>query len=50
MILVNALLGPDGRPRADLHIGDRLHPNAEGYQIRTQLVTKYLESLNLPKK
>jgi lysophospholipase L1-like esterase len=46
----DALLGPDGRPRADLHIADRLHPNAEGYKIRTQLVNKDLESLNLPKK
>jgi lysophospholipase L1-like esterase len=46
----NALLGPDGQPRADLHIKDRLHPNAAGYKIRTQIVSKYLESLNLPKK
>jgi lysophospholipase L1-like esterase len=46
----DALLGPDGQPRADLHIADRLHPNAEGYKIRTQLVSKYLQSLNLPKK
>ena len=28
----DALLGPDGQPRADLHIADRLHPNAEGYR------------------
>jgi lysophospholipase L1-like esterase len=46
----NALLGPDGQPRPDLHVRDRLHPNAAGYKIRTQLVTKYLESLKLPKK
>jgi lysophospholipase L1-like esterase len=46
--LWDALLGPDGRPRADLHIRDRLHPNAAGYKIRTQLITAYLASLKLP--
>jgi lysophospholipase L1-like esterase len=46
----DALLGPDGQPRPDLHVRDRLHPNAAGYKIRTQFVTKYLDSLNLPKK
>jgi lysophospholipase L1-like esterase len=44
------LLGPDGKPRPELHIKDRLHPNAAGYKIRTELVSKYLASLNLPKK
>lgn len=46
----DALLGPGGQPRADLHVKDRLHPNAAGYKIRAELVNKYLESLNLPKK
>jgi lysophospholipase L1-like esterase len=46
--LWDALLGPDGRPRDDLHIRDHLHPNAAGYKIRTRLVTAYLESLKLP--
>jgi lysophospholipase L1-like esterase len=46
----DALLGPDGQPRPDLHIRDRLHPNAAGYKIRTALVSKYLESLHLAKK
>jgi lysophospholipase L1-like esterase len=46
--LWDALLGPDGRPRADLHIRDRLHPNAAGYKIRTRLITAYLASLKLP--
>jgi hypothetical protein len=27
-----------------------LHPNPAGYKIRTELVGKHLESLNLPKK
>jgi lysophospholipase L1-like esterase len=44
-----ALLGPDGQPRADLHIRDHQHPNAAGYKIRAQLVGRYLESLHLPK-
>jgi lysophospholipase L1-like esterase len=44
----DVLLGPDGLPRPDLHIRDRLHPNAAGYKIRTELVGKYLASLNLP--
>jgi lysophospholipase L1-like esterase len=46
--LWDALLGPDGRPRADLHIRDRLHPNTAGYKIRTGLITAYLASLKLP--
>jgi hypothetical protein len=48
--LWDAVLGPDGRPRPDLHIADRLHPNAAGYKIRTQLVTEYLASQKLPTK
>jgi lysophospholipase L1-like esterase len=46
--LWDALLGPDGRPREDLHIRDRLHPNAAGYKIRTRLITAYLATLKLP--
>jgi lysophospholipase L1-like esterase len=46
----DALLGPDGQPRMDLHIKDRLHPNAAGYKIRTQLITQWLATLNLPTK
>lgn len=46
----NALLGPDGQPRADLHIRDRLHPNAAGYKIRAEIINKYLATVNLPKK
>lgn len=48
--LWDALLGPNGHPRADLHIADHLHPNAAGYKIRTQLVTEYLASQKLPTK
>jgi lysophospholipase L1-like esterase len=45
----DALLGPDGRPREDLHVHDRLHPNAAGYKIRTRIITAYLESLKEPR-
>jgi lysophospholipase L1-like esterase len=44
----DALLGPDGGPRQDLHVRDRLHPNAAGYKIRERLITPYLDSLKLP--
>jgi lysophospholipase L1-like esterase len=46
----DALLGPDGQPRPDLHVKDRLHPNAAGYKIRAAIINKYLDSLHLPKK
>ena len=36
------LLGPDGRPRADLFIEDGLHFNAQGYAIWTALLTPLL--------
>lgn len=37
------LLGPDGRPRADLFVEDGLHLSPEGYRIWTDLVTPYLD-------
>jgi len=46
----DALLGPGGQPRPELHVKDRLHPNAAGYKIRADIVNKYLATLNLPKK
>jgi lysophospholipase L1-like esterase len=45
-----ALLGPDGKPRDDLHIRDHQHPNAAGYKIRAQVVGEYLKSLDLSKR
>lgn len=48
--LWDALLGPDGQPREDLHIADRLHPNAAGYKIRREIILKYLESQHVPTK
>src|SRR5580704_2518405 len=44
----DALLGPDGQPREDLHVRDRLHPNAAGYKIRARIITACLDSLKLP--
>jgi lysophospholipase L1-like esterase len=40
--LFDALLGPDGKPREDLYVADRLHPNAEGYKLRTLLIRPHL--------
>jgi len=40
--IVDALLGADGKPREDLFIADKLHPNAEGYKIRTAAVRPFL--------
>jgi len=37
----DVLVGPDGKPRADLFI-DRLHNNATGYKIRAQIVRPHL--------
>jgi lysophospholipase L1-like esterase len=36
-------LGPDGKPRPDLFVADKLHNNAAGYKIRADLVRPYLE-------
>jgi lysophospholipase L1-like esterase len=37
-----AMLGPDGRPRSELFVDDRLHMNAKGYAIWREIVGKYL--------
>jgi lysophospholipase L1-like esterase len=37
-----AILGPDGRPRADLLAADKLHFSAEGYRILADLVRPHL--------
>lgn len=36
------LLGPDGRPRAELYTNDRVHLNADGYAIWTELIRPHL--------
>ena len=37
-----AMLGPDGQPRPELFVGDKLHMNEQGYAIWTDLVGKHL--------
>lgn len=36
-------LGTDGKPNDSLFVEDKLHHNAEGYQIRTRIVKPFLE-------
>jgi lysophospholipase L1-like esterase len=41
--LWDQFLGPDGKPREDLFVEDRLHNNAEGYKIRAAVVRPNLQ-------
>jgi lysophospholipase L1-like esterase len=36
------MLGPDGLPRPEIFVADRLHMNAEGYRIWTKILAPYL--------
>lgn len=36
------VLGPDGKPRPELFVEDRLHFNAEGYKLQTERVRPFL--------
>ena len=36
-------IGPDGEPRPELYVADKLHPSAEQYQIRAKLIRPALE-------
>jgi lysophospholipase L1-like esterase len=38
-----AMLGPDGRPKPDIYVADRLHMNAKGYTIWQAVVGPYLD-------
>ena len=40
--LWNAMLTPDGKPREDLWVEDRIHPNHEGYLIRVRIMRPLL--------
>jgi lysophospholipase L1-like esterase len=40
--LWGAMLGPDGQPREDLWVADRIHPNHEGYRLRVQIMRPLL--------
>jgi lysophospholipase L1-like esterase len=39
----DVFLGPDGKPRPELYVADKLHNNAAGYKICAELVRPYLE-------
>jgi lysophospholipase L1-like esterase len=41
--VVPVLLGPDGRPRADFLVADKLHLNAEGYRAWTAAIRPHVE-------
>jgi len=36
------VLGPDGTPRADLFVEDKLHFNTQGYKLLAERVRPYL--------
>jgi hypothetical protein len=38
-----AVLGPDGKPKPDIFVFDRLHLNAKGYAIIRPIIAPYLE-------
>jgi lysophospholipase L1-like esterase len=40
--LWDAMLTPDGQPREDIWVEDRIHPNQEGYRIRVRIMTPLL--------
>ena len=40
--LWDAMLTPDGKPREDLWVEDRIHPNHEGYLIRVRIMRPLL--------
>jgi lysophospholipase L1-like esterase len=40
--LWDAMLTPDGQPREDLWVADRVHPNHAGYLLRVQLTKPFL--------
>lgn len=42
--LWDAMLTPDGQPREDIWVEDRIHPNQAGYQIRVKIMRPLLGS------
>lgn len=40
--LATPLLGPDGKPRSELFLSDKLHLNAAGYKVWTEALTPVL--------
>ena len=47
--LWNAMLTPDGQPREDLWVEDRIHPNHEGYLIRVRIMRPLLGPPDRPR-
>ena len=41
--LWDQFLGPDGKPREDLFLSDRLHNNTKGYKIRAEAVRPHVQ-------
>lgn len=46
--LWNAMLTGDGKPRDDLWVEDRVHPNHAGYRLRVELTKPYLGAPDRP--
>lgn len=40
--VVSSMIGPDGKPKADIYSSDRLHMNPKGYAIWTSILRPYL--------
>jgi lysophospholipase L1-like esterase len=40
--LWDAMLNPDGQPREDVWVADRIHPNHEGYLIRVKIMRPFI--------
>jgi lysophospholipase L1-like esterase len=45
--LWEAMLTPDGQPREDIWVEDRIHPNQAGYRIRVRIMRPLLGEPNL---
>jgi lysophospholipase L1-like esterase len=44
----DAFLGPDGKPREDLFVEDRMHPSVLGYQVRVKIIRPFLGKPDRP--
>ena len=38
------MLGPDGQPKPDIYLDDRLHMNAKGYELWAGIIRPYLDN------
>jgi pentatricopeptide repeat protein len=46
----HSMLGPDGKPRPELFVEDRLHMNPTGYHLWTGIIGPYLDKMDQPAK